>query len=62
MYGFHELLNELATSLENEGSRMQAEANVQLRHVAEGLRNAPLREVNKNIIAVNMFRKKSTES
>lgn len=62
IYGFHELLYELAITLESEAARMSPEAIVQLRHVAEGLRNAPYREVNKNIIAINMFRKKSTDT
>lgn len=60
IYGFHELLNALATTLEKEGESMAAEVNVQLRHVAEGLRNAPKRDLSKNIIAI-AFRKKSSD-
>jgi len=61
IYGFHEMLNGLASTLENEGINMSTEVSVQLRHVAEGLRNASTRELNKNIIAINMFRKKSSD-
>lgn len=59
MYGFYDLLNALADALENESTNMKPEVVVQLRHVAEGLRNAPTREVNTNILAINTFRKKS---
>ena len=61
IYGFHELLNALATTLEKEGDDMSQEVNVQLRHVAEGLRNAPKRDLSKNIIAIS-FRKKSADT
>jgi len=60
IYGFHELLNALATTLEKEGDGMSQEVNVQLRHVAEGLRNAPKRDLSKNIVAIS-FRKKSAD-
>lgn len=56
IYSFHEMLHGLAKTLENEGSNMSAEVSVQLRHVAEGLRNAPNRDLNKNIVAINLFR------
>lgn len=59
IYGFHELLNALATTLEKEGEHMSAEVNVQLRHVAEGLRHAPKRDLSKNIVAIAFNRKKS---
>ncbi|XP_065672725.1 integrator complex subunit 14 [Hydra vulgaris] len=58
-YGFHGLLVSLALTLEQEAENMKPEIQVQLRHVAEGLRNASNREMNKNIVAINMFRKKS---
>ena len=55
IYGFHELLYGLANTLEQEGSNMAAEVTVQLRHVAEGLRNAPNRDLNKNINEKNQY-------
>lgn len=58
IYGFHELLNSLAKTLEKEGENVPTEVNVQLRHVAEGLRNAPKRDLSKNIIPIS-FRKKT---
>ena len=54
-YGFHDLLSTIADALEKEGTNMPPEVNVQLRHVAEGLRNAPKRDLNKNIVAIDMF-------
>lgn len=50
------MLHGLAKILENEGNNMTTEVSVQLRHVAEGLRNAPNRDLNKNIVAINLFR------
>jgi len=60
MYGFHNMLFSLADALEKEGEQMKPEVVVQLRHVAEGLRNAPARDVDTNILAINTFRKKSS--
>lgn len=60
IYSFHDLLNALASTLEKEGENSSTEVSVQLRHVAEGLRNSPNRDLNKNIIPIT-FRKKSSD-
>lgn len=62
MYGFHEMLFSLAQALEKESESMKPEVVVQLRHVAEGLRNSPSRDVTTNILAINTFRRQKSNS